>query len=156
VITIVINAVLLVVSIVFLRKKLHPFEMLTYWLWSSTFFVLFKEIFVINKRWMEINLQLSYYWCYQLEHLIVLPCLTVWLIYFYVSTTLYKIYKWMLTVCWFAVLIGLQFLNAALGTVQFVNWSIPRSLIEWMILLGWVGLFVSGFRKLLKKEAFIT
>lgn len=156
IITIAINIGVLTVSLFFLRKNLHPLEILVYWLWVSTFQFLFKEIVDLNHEWIKVDLALPFIWSYTLDSLILIPCLTVWLVYVFFSKVLHPIHKGMMTLCWFTVLIGIQYVNRALGYVHFLNWNVVASFIQWFILLILILSFAICFRKLLKKEALIT
>lgn len=155
IITIAINVGLLGVSLVFLRRNLHPLEILLYWLWASTVLFLFQDIFNLNLKWITIDLRLPFYWSHTLDNLILLPSLTVWLVHAYFSKTLHPVYKGMGTLCWLGVLIGFQYVNRSLGYVHFLNWNIVASFIQWFILLILILSFALCFRQLMKKEALI-
>mgnify|MGYP001451520164 CR=1 FL=1 len=155
IITIVINTGLSMVSFLFLRRNLHPLEILVDWLWISIFLFLLKEIIELNYKWVKIDRALPFYWSHNINNLILIPSLTVWLVYVYFSKAV-QIYKGMMTLCWFAVLIGFQHVNRALGYVQFLDWSLTASFIQWCLLLVLTLSFASCFRLLMKKEDLLT
>lgn len=145
-------SLILIVTSIQARRHLHPFEIVTNWIFLSALLFVCSNIVEVNQKWIEVEDADIQFWILTINRLFIIPGLTLWLLFVYSSITMKKIYKIICTGLWFFVLIGLQFFYNFIGLIHFKQWNIYLSFMEWFILwLLTVGYWAS-FRFLLKKE----
>jgi hypothetical protein len=141
-------------SILFLKKYVHPADLFVTWLFTSSMLFVFSNIIELNQQWIQLNNGTKAFWSLTLFRLLIGPCLTVWLILTY-SIKSNGILKLICTGIWIFIMIGLQFLQNTLGLIHFKQWNLLFSFIEWTVL--WL-LTVSYWRTytfFIKKEEVI-
>lgn len=139
-------------SILFLRKYFHPAEMFTIWLFTSSMLFIFSNIIELNQKWIQLNNETTVFWALTITRLLIVPCLTVWLILTYSSKEVNGILKVICTGLWFVLLMGLQFLLQALDLIQFKQWNLFFSFIEWSVLWFLTVSYCYAFKFFIKKE----
>jgi hypothetical protein len=142
-------------SLFILKKYFHSIELITFWLFISAMLFIFSNIIELNHEWIRLNNEITVFWILTIIRLIVIPCLSVWLLLIYSSKKINRTIKVIYTGLWFVFLIGLQFLLNILNLIQFKQWNIYFSFVEWFILWFLAVSYWSTFRVLLKKEGFI-
>jgi hypothetical protein len=145
-------SLIILVASQYTRRHMHPFEMMTNWLFSSALLFIWSNIIELNQKWIEVENAKTVFWSLTFYRLFIIPGVTIWLLFVYSSKTINPIYKQMCTILWFLVLIGIQFFHEFLGLIQFKQWNVYFSFLEWFSFwLLTVGIWGS-FRLLLKKE----
>lgn len=149
----IVLSLILAVSSLYTRKHLHPYEILMNWIFSSALLFICSNIVELNKKWIQVEHALIPFWILTFFRLFIIPGLTLWLVFLYTSKSINFLNKFFFTGIWFVVLIGFQFLNQSLGLMQFKNWNLFFSLIEWFIIWFLSISCWASFRLLLRKEA---
>jgi hypothetical protein len=142
-------------SLFILKKHFHPTEVITFWLIISAILFIFSNIIELNHKWIRLNNEITVFWILTIMRLIIIPCLSVWLLLIYSSKKINRAIKMIYTGLWFLLLIGLQFLLNTLNLIQFRQWNIYFSFVEWFILWFLAVSIWSTYRVLLKKEGVI-
>ncbi|HET7579925.1 MAG TPA: hypothetical protein VFK33_11655 [Bacillales bacterium] len=156
ILTILFNLLFLTLVSSKLYKNLHPLEVFTCWLFISGVLQVFKFIIFLNHKWIQCDPGAALFWAFQIDRLVFIPFLTVWLFDQYFSKTWLPAGKVLLTLGWFLILVGFQYFNQLLGFFRFSGWNAVHSLTEWLILYLLASGLLFALRTVLKREAFMT
>ncbi|MGG1553906.1 hypothetical protein [Paenibacillus ferrarius] len=92
------------------------------------------------------------YWYINLYLLILVPCVTVWLIAALFSPAVPFFAKGLLIATWLCGNYGGELLMNAWGIRTFDHWNMAYSFLDWLILLTLSVCFIYGFRKMWRKQ----
>lgn len=146
-------SVILVLSSYFTREVMHPYEIGMNWLFTSSLLFICSNIIELNQKWIEVSHAQFPFWFLTLNRLFIIPGLTIWLLFLYSVKNLHYFHKVLFTCFWFIITIALQFFHDSIGLIQFRQWNIYFSILEWFILWLLSFGYWTSFRLLLRKEA---
>jgi hypothetical protein len=146
-------SVILILSSFFTRKFLHPYEIGMNWLFTSSLLFICSNIVELNQKWIEVDHAQFPFWILTLNRLFIIPGLTLWLLFLYSLKNVHPINKVLFTSIWFILMTTLQFFHGSIGLIQFRQWNIYFSILEWFIIWFLSFGYWTSFRLLLRKEA---
>lgn len=155
ILTILFNLLFLALVFSNIHKNLHPLEVFTGWLFITGVLQVFKFVIFLNHKWIQCDPGAVLFWTLQIDRLVFIPFLTVWLFDQYFSKKWEPAGKVLLTLGWFLILIGYQYLNQWLGFFRFSGWNAVHSVAEWLLLYLLVSGLLFALRIVLKREALI-
>ena len=139
-------------SLYFTHKNFHRLELLTYFM---VVVIMIQQVFLIltlNLDMIKPSREIPVVWFHNINLLLFIPSLTLWLLYSYFSPAITLFVKALLTGGWFLCMYGIELLFHFAGMYTFIRWNIGYSFIEWLIVLGGSNGFALWFRKLLRKQ----
>lgn len=142
-------------SLYFTQSIFHTIEIISYFM---IIVVMIQQVFLIstlNLGMIQISETISGFWTQNVNLLILIPCITIWLFCSFFSKSFSILKKIWLTAVWLFCMFGIEVLCHRLGLITFIRWNIGYSFIEWLIVLGGSLCFALLFRKLLRKMAYI-
>jgi hypothetical protein len=146
-------SVILILSSFSTRKWLHPYEIGMNWLFISSLLFICSNIVELNEKWIEVDHAQIPFWILTLNRLFIIPGLTIWLLFLYSVKNIHPFHKVLFTCFWFIIVTTLQFFHDSIGLIQFRQWNIYFSILEWSIIWFLSFVYWTSFRLLLRKEA---
>lgn len=142
--------VIIFVSFVATKNKLHLFEILFMWMVIIFIHHTFLTIFILNMNLIEISGHGSNYWTLVFNRITLFPLIIIWLIDIILSTSIpMKVLFVSLTLC---TLVGLDYLQEAMKIFEHSQWKVWWSFIEWGIIICLVYVSWIWYRKILLRE----
>lgn len=115
--------VVLIYSTKFLVKKLDIIEIIANYLLIMSTVTLLYNVVNINLELLKIKKAIIIIPIFQLDRLIILPILTLWLFFLYRKLSGRYVLHFLLTILWGLSAVGLRYINKVLDVYQFTSWS---------------------------------
>jgi hypothetical protein len=117
------------------RKNVTLFEILALYLLSSSVLVILQNIVSLNMELLTYKKTLLPGLIQHLDHIIIIPCLTLLLFYNYKNSKIKIVISYFLTLIWASIYIGNVLLNKEMEVVKFKGWNVLIGYIEAFVLL---------------------
>ncbi|MDC3415300.1 hypothetical protein [Aquibacillus salsiterrae] len=114
-------SVLLILTVKMLWKKIKKIEAVVYYLTIASIMQISNNIVALNLELITFKEAGIVIPILQLDRLIILPIITLWLIYFYRSTT--RLLSFYLTIIWASLFIATTYANNFAGVLSIEKWN---------------------------------
>lgn len=142
--------VILLISFVVTKKKLHLFEIMFMWMIVIIIDHNVLTVTALNMGIVDFSDRPANYWSLALIRIFLFPLLIVW----YFDTTLSEkpFRKWAWLPLGIVTLTGLEYLADVVNVCKHTRWNLWWSFIEWFLIFMLVNYSWIGYRNLLRKE----
>ncbi|HEY0827607.1 MAG TPA: hypothetical protein VGE40_05900 [Bacilli bacterium] len=140
-------------TLFFIRKIFSPLEIIAYFMVITALIQQIYTMITFNLGMIQLTGKVSVFWFLNINLLIIVPCVTIWLLYSYFSPAVSPFLKALMTGGWLLGMFGIELLFHRFGFITFKRWHIGYSFIEWLIILIGSLCFILWFRNLLRKQA---
>lgn len=152
------NAVVIVVSIaaaaslILMRNTFRTLEKILYYMVLVVADEHLHSMLPANYKLYEMTRTAAAFAFFKINQLIVLPIVTMWLLYALFNPTLRVIMKLLLTTAWLWSMYGVYLLMNKSDVIRFTGWNWRYSTGMWLGVLVIACLYALWFRRLLRKR----
>jgi hypothetical protein len=116
-------SIFLLYSIKWMRALFSDTELVAFFLMLSSVVVISYNIVALNLELIKFNYSFMPYMIALFDRIFILPILTIWLLYFYRRFKQKGILKYVITLGWAFLYIGITYINHWIGVNKFTGWN---------------------------------
>ncbi len=139
-------------SLVVATRRLNLYEITINCFFIASISHLAFSVVSLNMKRIQFIETVTVFWILELNRMIIIPCLFVWLLYALFQTKLHYMQKMVILIWWFTLMSGIEQIHRIAGLTKFHNWNALYSLFEYTIILCLGISFYLWFRRLSQKE----
>ncbi|CAG7629616.1 hypothetical protein ACFQI7_15980 [Paenibacillus allorhizosphaerae] len=140
-------------TVFWLKRYLHPLEIVSYWCFIASFEQMFFTITTLNLNYVQYDGHPKTFWILKQTALIINPSLVLWSIAWIVSVR-----SMVLRLLSFAICLGMLMIGDGVLAMNklllFSNWSFTRSALLFALIFTLSAAFTAVFRALMRREGF--
>ncbi|MFZ3579588.1 hypothetical protein [Virgibacillus sp. DJP39] len=142
----------LILTLRHLLTRINQIEIIYYYLIVTSLLQIVPNIIVLNLELIKIQQSIIIIPILQADRLIILPILTLWMLYLHKKLYGRYLVNFIITVIWTFSFIGLTILNKAMDVITFHGWNIGIGLVEMLCIYALLIGFYIIFQSILRKE----
>lgn len=134
-------SILLLGTLLSLKKKIYPIELIGSYLISASLFEILYNIISVNSAILKTSSAKLGLPLIQLDRLVVYPILTIWLLYFLRRQNIKYLQKYFIALLWSSMVVAIVFLNQHFKVAESQGWYAFIGYVEaFVMFVSFMGL----------------